>query len=146
MRHDYVAEVEKGMKDGDEVVFPGESEQFPGYAPGDIVFTIKQLPHNTFERIGDNLYADLEITLQEALLGFSKAILHLDGRNVAIERNEVTQPMQTIIIKGEGMPIRDSRGEFGDLHVTLKVKLNKMSKEKIAELDKILLGEEKNGQ
>ena len=59
-----VAHVEKGMKDKEEIVFPREAEQFPGYKSGDLLFILKQPPHAIYERIGNNLYADLEITLE----------------------------------------------------------------------------------
>lgn len=38
-----------------------------------------------------------------------------------IKRDEVTQPGQVIKIKGEGMPVHESSGEFGDLYVTFNV-------------------------
>jgi len=31
---------------------------------GDVVFTLKQNPHHLFKRVGDNLFIDLEITLE----------------------------------------------------------------------------------
>ncbi len=34
-------EIEKGMKDGDELVFEREAEQVPGKIQGDLIFTIK---------------------------------------------------------------------------------------------------------
>jgi DnaJ-class molecular chaperone len=77
-------EVEKGMADGDTIVFAKEGEQIPDMIPGDVIFTIKQTPHNKFKRVGDNLYVDLDITLEEALLGFKKRINHLDGHLVEI--------------------------------------------------------------
>lgn len=56
--------------------------------PGDVIFTIKQQPHNRFKRVGDNLYQDLTISLEEALLGFKKRINHLDGHLVEISSKE----------------------------------------------------------
>jgi DnaJ-related protein SCJ1 len=38
-------QVERGMKDGDEVVFEREAEQIPDMIPGDLIFTIKQKQH-----------------------------------------------------------------------------------------------------
>ena len=34
-------QIEKGMKDGDEVVFEREAEQIPDMIPGDLIFTVK---------------------------------------------------------------------------------------------------------
>jgi len=59
-----VAHIDKGMNDRDEVIFPEEASQMPGFNSGDVIFIIKQMPHDIFERIGDNLYAEIEITLQ----------------------------------------------------------------------------------
>ena len=38
----------------------------------DIIFTLKQVEHNVFKRVGNNLYTNLNITLQESLLGFRR--------------------------------------------------------------------------
>ena len=38
-------QVERGMKDGDEVVFEREAEQIPDMIPGDLIYTIKQKQH-----------------------------------------------------------------------------------------------------
>ena len=73
------------MATGDTIIFEREAEQVPDLAKGDLIFTIKQRPHNTFKRVGNNLYITLQITLEESLLGFKKTIKHLDGRRVDIK-------------------------------------------------------------
>ncbi len=77
-------QIERGMKDGDEILFEREAEQVPDMIQGDLVFTIKQKQHNRFKRVNDNLFVDLSVTLEEALLGFTKRINHLDGHLVEI--------------------------------------------------------------
>lgn len=129
--------IEKGMKDDEEIIFPKEASQMPGVTSGDLVFTIKQTPHPLFERIGNHLYLDIEITLEEALLGFKKIIKSLDGRDIQIERNIITAPFYSMIISGEGMPIKGT-SRFGDMHVTFKVKLPELSIEEGKELAAIL--------
>ena len=42
--------------------------------------------HSRFERKGDDLYANITITLQDALIGFGLDIDHLDGHKVGIYR------------------------------------------------------------
>ena len=56
----------------------------------------------------------------------------MDGKKVTIksEPDEIIQPDQWKIIKGEGMPKKNSPGEHGDLHVKLKVTLPKKLSEK----------------
>jgi len=95
--------------------------------PGDVVFTIKQSAHKIFKRIGNNLFMDCEISLEEALLGFNKKYNHLDGHSFEVSSKEgnVIQPFSWIILKGEGMPHKNYPSEFGDLHVKMIVKLPK---------------------
>jgi DnaJ-class molecular chaperone len=51
---------------------------------GDLLFVFEQLPHNFFNRVGNDLYASIDISLQEALLGFERPITHLDGHQVIV--------------------------------------------------------------
>jgi hypothetical protein len=51
------------------------SEQSPGMIPGDILLVVKQKPHKTCKRQGNDLKMDVEITLKEALLGSSNQML-----------------------------------------------------------------------
>jgi len=85
------------------------------------VFIINELKHPDFKREGNNLSTEIWITLKEALLGFEKAITHLDGRQISIERDEVTQPGYIIKMIGEGMPIHQKGGDTGDLYVKINV-------------------------
>jgi DnaJ-related protein SCJ1 len=73
-----------------------------------------------FKRVGNNLYYNMDLTLEEALMGFSKRITHLDGHSVTVSSSSVSQPFSWQIIKEEGMPIRGT-SDFGDLHVKMIV-------------------------
>jgi len=70
---------------------------------------------------------DLEISLEESLLGFRRTITHLDNHKFEVKSsfNEIIQPDQWIIVKGKGMPLRQDPESFGDLHLKMKVKLPK---------------------
>jgi DnaJ-class molecular chaperone len=89
----------------------------PGITPGDVIFKFKQAPHATFRRDGDDLHHDLHISLREALLGYTKTIRHLDGREVTIDVKGVTQPFQVRKMAGEGMPQHNTPSQMGVLHV-----------------------------
>lgn len=133
--------VERGMADGDEIVFEREAEQIPDMVPGDVIFTVKQQPHPKFKRVGDNLYTDVNIRLEEALLGFTKRIGHLDGHIVEVNSkpHEIIQPFQWKVLKGEGMPKRNVYSEFGELHSKIVVDFPKtLSEEQKALINEIL--------
>jgi DnaJ-class molecular chaperone len=119
----FTVDIEKGMKNGDKITFEKDGEQQIDMIQGDIIFIIKQQTHAVFKRVGDNLYMNLDITLEEALLGFKKTIKHMDGHTVEIKSDpmEVIQPFSWKILKDEGMPIRNSGGDYGELHVKMIV-------------------------
>ncbi|KRX02056.1 HSP40/DnaJ peptide-binding [Pseudocohnilembus persalinus] len=113
--------VEKGIKDGYEVKYENAGDDYDGQGSSDIVFQIIQIPHKVFERIDNNLYTTITISLEEALLGFKKKIKHLDGHFVKIDKQNVTQPDEVQKFKGEGMPQHEFSSNYGDLFVTYKV-------------------------
>lgn len=115
------ATIEKGMPDGEQIVFKYESEQKPGQIPGDVVLKLKQLPHPLFKRSRDNLAIKMTIPLRAALLGFETSFKHLDGHTVQLKRTGVTKPGQVVRIKGEGMPKHSTPSEYGDLTITFTV-------------------------
>lgn len=114
-------EIEPGMKDGQEIRFVAEGEPHIDGEPGDLMFKITTVPHQIFERRGDDLYTNITITLQDALVGFKLDIKHLDGHIVTVEREKVTWPGAKLKKKGEGMPNFDNNNLFGFLVITFDV-------------------------
>jgi hypothetical protein len=72
--------------------FPEEGNQHVDAAPADVVFIVSLAPHASFVRDGDNLRRSISISLQQALLGFSEGVVHLDGRVVTVTNNAPTRP------------------------------------------------------
>lgn len=96
----------------------------PGIPPGDVIFTLKTKPHESFERSGADLLTTVHITLSEALLGFSRILLtHLDGRGVHVTspKGKIIKPGDSIILRGEGMPHYKTPDHKGNLYVMLEI-------------------------
>ncbi|KAH8672503.1 hypothetical protein BGZ60DRAFT_405005 [Tricladium varicosporioides] len=114
-----------GAREGERITLEGEADQVPDQTPGDIVFTLVEEDHEIFQRAGDDLSAELEITLAEALTGFSRIVLkHLDGRGIHLTRpaGQILKPGQILRVDGEGMPHRNKNiDEKGDLYLVVKV-------------------------
>lgn len=85
----------------------------------------RTMPHKTFERRGDDLYTNVTLSLQDALIGFSMEIDHLDGRKVVISRDKITWPGARIRKKGEGMPNYENNNLHGTLYITFDVEFPK---------------------
>lgn len=115
--------IPRGSMQGERIVLEGEADQFPDQVPGDIVFTLVEEPHDIFSRDGNDLLAELKVSLSEALTGFSRVVVkHLDGRGILINhpRGKILHPTEVIKVAGEGMPMK--RGDLkGDLYLSVKI-------------------------
>eukprot|EP00967_Tisochrysis_lutea_P138613 scaffold250554_cov33-Tisochrysis_lutea.AAC.1 len=87
-------------------------EQTPGVIPGDVRLKLRSKSHAVFRRDGHHLHMNLRITLQQALLGFSKTIHHLDGHDVVIANSGISTPGMVIVLAGEGMPVSFQHNVF----------------------------------
>ena len=88
--------VDRGVKSGHKIDFPGEGDQIPGVQlAGDVQFEIEQKPHARFQRKDDDLFYQAEIDLRVALTGGILDIEHLSkGRwlQYVIHPGEVIKP------------------------------------------------------
>ncbi|XP_043722183.1 dnaJ protein ERDJ3B-like [Telopea speciosissima] len=127
-------DIEKGMQDGQEVVFYEDGEPIIDGEAGDLKVRIRTAPHENFRREGNDLHTTVTITLVQALVGFDKSIKHLDEHLVDISSKGITKPKEVRKFKGEGMPLHFS-SKKGDLYVTFEVlfptSLNEDQKTKI---------------
>ncbi|KDO34548.1 hypothetical protein SPRG_00611 [Saprolegnia parasitica CBS 223.65] len=114
-------DVEKGMQDGHEIEFEHYADEFADRSAGHVRFRIATVPHELFSRDGDDLWMELNISLKEALIGFKKSFVHLDGRRVEVTRSSITEPSQVISLPSEGMPKYQYASERGQLHVKINV-------------------------
>lgn len=115
--------IPRGSYQGERIVLEGEADQQPDQIPGDLVWVLVEEPHEVFNRIGNDLSAPIEISLAEALCGFSRVVLkHLDGRGIYIShpRGKILRPGQVLKVEGEGMPQHRSDVK-GDLYLVIHV-------------------------
>merc|ERR1712172_440148 len=137
--HHLEVEIETGMMDGMEHKFHAEGEPHMDGEPGDLILKIATEPHPRFERKGDDLYANVSISLTDALTGFELQIEHLDGHKVTVTREKITWPSARIRKKGEGMPNFNNNNLYGTLYITFDVEfpkgeLSAADKENIAKI------------
>jgi len=117
----FVFFIEKGSPNGYKIHQPDQGDEWLNVNSADFYFKLVQVPHPLFSRDGDNLHYTMKISLREALLGFRKAIPHLDGNAITVKRDGVTQPGHIERLRGKGMPKFEHYSVFGDLIVTFKV-------------------------
>lgn len=88
-----------------------------------IKFNVK--PHPIYTQNGINLRIDKQITLKEALHGFSFTIDCISGEKLTIVSNDIIQPNSFKIIKDKGMK---STNGYGDLEIFFSIKLTEDDK------------------
>lgn len=115
-------QVYPGWKSGTKIRFPKAGNEQPHGEAQDLVFVVEEKPHDRFKREGNDLIANVQIPLVDALTGGSgkKVIEHLDGRKLQIPvPGGIVKPGMTTTISGEGMPIRKegSTKKKGDMIV-----------------------------
>ncbi|KAK4270509.1 hypothetical protein QN277_023538 [Acacia crassicarpa] len=115
--------VEKGMQQGQKIVFEGQADEAPDTIAGDIVFVIQVKEHPKFKRKHDDLYVEHNLSLTEALCGFQFVITHMDGRQLLIKSHpgEVIKPGQHKAINDEGMPHHNRPFMRGRLYIQFNV-------------------------
>ena len=123
--------LDKGAPDGKRYTFEGESDEMPGYDPGDVIIEKKKKKHDVFERSGADLTMKADISLLESLTGFQLLITHLDGRKVLInsKKGEIIKPGMMKTVKECGMPFYDHPTRFGNLYIRFNVHFPKSLKE-----------------
>ncbi|KAJ8564013.1 hypothetical protein ON010_g7334 [Phytophthora cinnamomi] len=114
-------DLEKGTPDGLEVELENYADEIPGQPAGHVRLQVLTAPHPVFTREGDHLFMDMDISLRESLVGFTKTFTHLDGRRVEVVRDEITPPRFVTVLKDEGMPKQHSPSERGQLHIKFHV-------------------------
>ncbi|KAL2927158.1 DnaJ protein-like protein ANJ1, partial [Bienertia sinuspersici] len=125
--------VEKGMQNGQKITFPGEADEAPDTATGDIVFVLQQKEHPKYKRKGEDLFYEHTLSLTEALCGFRFVLTHLDGRQLLIKSN----PGEAI--DDEGMPIYQRPFMKGKMYIHFTVEFpDSLSPDQVKALEAIL--------
>ncbi|XP_028833140.1 dnaJ homolog subfamily A member 1 [Denticeps clupeoides] len=141
--------VDKGMRQGQKIVFHGEGDQEPGVEPGDVIIILDQRMHPVFTRNGEDLIIRMELQLVEALCGFQKPVKTLDNRTLLITSHpgQLIRPGDKKCILNEGMPTYRHPFEKGHLIIHFSVVFpaeNFLPKHKLKDLERYLPHEEES--
>ncbi len=115
--------IPEGVGDGQTLRLKGLGQPGRGNAPaGDALIEVHVKPHPSFERKGDDVIAEVPVTIDEAVLGAKIEVQTVGGRlMVAVPKGASSG--QTLRLKGKG--IKGKTGAYGDHLIRLKVVLPK---------------------
>ena len=112
-----------GIEDGQKIRLKGHGgEGVNGGPAGDLYITFSIVNNTAFKRVGNDLYHTQDIDLYTALLGGEVTVDTLSGK-LKLKVKPETQNGTKVRLKEKGFPVYKEEGKFGDLYVTLNVKL-----------------------
>ena len=124
-RRNVTAKIPPGVGDGMRIRLSGQGEVGPGGGPaGDLYVEVEELPHEDFERHGNDLHCKLRVPVTTAALGAVVPLETLVDGETEVEIEPGTQPGTERVLSGLGMPRLRSSGRVdgrGDLHVHIEV-------------------------
>ena len=87
---------------------------------GDLILSFILNSHPYFKVKYNNLYTNIEITLKESLIGFTKDIIQLDSRVIIITSESIIKPNMIKCIEDEGLPLLE-KNNVGKLYIKFKI-------------------------
>jgi molecular chaperone DnaJ len=113
-------EIPAGVSDGVELRVPGEGHAGrAGGPPGDLYVSIAVAPSPVFERREQDLFALLDVSMEQAALGAEVDVPTLDGTE-RVKLDPGIESGSVIRLRGTGIPNLGRRGR-GDLYLTVHV-------------------------
>ena len=112
-----------GVEDGQRIKIKGHGGPGINNGPGgDLYIEFHVINNTNFKREGNDLYATVDIDLYTAVLGGEITVNTFDGKAKLAIKAE-TQNGTKMRLKGKGFPVYKKEGTFGDLIITLNVKI-----------------------
>ncbi len=129
-----------GIENEQIIKIPGHGGSGINGGPnGDLYIKFLIANHTHFKRLGNNLYAEVDLDIYKAVLGGEITIDTLNGQ-VKLKVKPETQNGSKVKLKGKGFPVYKNEGQFGDLFITYIIKvptnLTEKQKELFTELSK----------
>jgi molecular chaperone DnaJ len=119
-RQSVSVDVPAGIADGQRIRVSGRGHAGErGGPPGDLYVLVRVKEDPRFVRDGDDLVTAVDISAPQAALGTTVEVATIDGPD-DLEIPPGTQPHETIVLRGKGMPSLRGR-RHGDLRVVVNV-------------------------
>lgn len=119
-QHKVRIKIPAGVESGGILRLGGEGDITENGLPrGDLYATLYIKPHEIFQRRGDDILCEVQISISQAALGTKIKVPTLEG-NSTLKIPSGTQPGKFFKLEGKGMPRLDRRGR-GDEIVIISV-------------------------
>lgn len=114
------ARIPKGVTDGQKIRLKGKGHPGTnGGANGDLLVTVSVENHPVYELRGHDLYVNVPISFDEALLGAIIDVPMLNGDCVKVKIPQGSTTGKTMRVRGKGLD--GANGKVGDMYVKLTI-------------------------
>lgn len=118
----FEVKIPPGTHDGLVLRISGAGDNgIQGVPAGDAMLTVRVLPHQRFQRNGQDLIEQITISVWDALLGKDLEVRTINGDNIVVRIKEGTQPESFLRIQGYGMPQLNNPRFRGNHMILFKV-------------------------
>ena len=126
-----------GVSDGMQLSIRGKGNAIGGGEPGDLLVLVEEEKHSRFERDGNNIYEEFNISFPLAVLGGTVEIPLLEGK-AKVKIAPGTQSSTLLRLNGKCLPDLRGYGQ-GDLIVNINVVVPKrITKEEKTMIEKMM--------
>lgn len=113
-----------GIDNGKRIQIPGQGNGGSNGGPaGDLYVYVNIIPHEYFERDGNDIYCMIPISITQATLGGSIMVNTLDNKKIKLTIPPGTQNGKVLRLRNEGIPHLHNSKRRGDMYIKIRVEI-----------------------
>lgn len=101
-------EIKPGSGAHTEIKFSQEGNEKFRYITSDVIIKVKEVPHSTFKKCGDDLVYHHKISLSDAIQSVPIHFKTIDGEQIEISVPAIIAPQTEHVLRGKGLPKADN--------------------------------------
>jgi len=117
-------EIKPGTEEGTRFTLKQKGDRQPNRIPADIIFVVRDKPHNIFKRYGPHIEYPAPITRKQFLNGLKIDIPTLEEEIITFSLGDLSKPNTIKRFAGRGLPFADNPQKRGDLIVRFELDKN----------------------
>lgn len=127
--------IPKGIHEGTTLRLSGMGDDsVQGLPRGDILLSVHIIKHPMFERQGDDLVTEHEITCIDAMTGSNIVVIGIDGKRLETTIPAGIQNESILGLAGHGMPNFNDANRRGRLLIKIKIRIPQVSEDQKIQL------------
>ena len=119
----YNLNISKGNVSGKDIQLKGKGDYIPELdVQGDLVIQLQEVRHERFQRKNNDLFIQVDISLEEALCGITYKLEFLNNTYLYLNIDKIIKPDYIMKVVGKGMPLLTDNGIiYGDLLINFNI-------------------------